>query len=132
MYVISGLLDNVLKYLKTIGSADVIDILLVAFIIYKLMKLIRGTSAAQVVKGILLLFIITWLSGVFGLNVLNFVLGRTMELGFLALVIMFQPELRRALEHVGSSNLRAFLEPKNVTNDIYNVISRTVEACSSM
>ena len=90
---------------QNIGIADILDILIVAFLIYKVVTLIQSTSASRVGKGIILLLVITLLSEVLKLNVLNFILTKILELGVLALVIMFQPELRRALEHFGGKNM---------------------------
>lgn len=129
MEVIRQFIQN-LTYLNPI--TDTIDILLVAFIIYKGIMLLRSTSAAQVIKAILALVVMAWLSGLFGLNVISFLLGRTMELGFLALIIMFQPELRRALEHLGSSNLRGIFEPRSNISELSAAITKTVEAAQSL
>lgn len=85
--------DNILRYL--------IDILLVTYVIYKLIMLIRGTRAVQLLKGILVI-IITWLlSNYFQLTTLHFLMSQAVTFGVLALVIIFQPELRRALEQLG-------------------------------
>jgi diadenylate cyclase len=80
---------------------SVIDILLVTYLIYKLIMLIRGTRAVQLLKGILVI-VVTWLlSRYFGLTTLHFLMSQAVTFGVLALVIIFQPELRRALEQLG-------------------------------
>ena len=84
-----------------IGIIDIIDILLVAFLIYKILGFIRESRAEQLVKGLLLLILATWVSNILHLYTLNWILQGTMTLGFVALVVVFQPELRRALERVG-------------------------------
>ena len=88
-----------------VGITDVIDVAIVAFAIYKLLGFIRETRALQLVKGLLILVLITVLSDKFNLYTLNWILRNTMTLGVIALVIVFQPELRRALEYVGRSKL---------------------------
>lgn len=80
---------------------DIIDIILVAFVVYKLIRLIKDTRAMQLVKGILVLIVAAQLSDWLGLNTLNYILQNTMTLGVIALVVVFQPELRRALEQIG-------------------------------
>lgn len=87
--------------LTGVGFTDVIDILLVAFVVYKVLGFIRESRAEQLVKGLLLLVVCTVLSGWFHLYTLNWLLKAAMALGALALVIVFQPELRRGLEHMG-------------------------------
>ena len=83
---------------------DVIDILIVAFIIYKGVKIVRETRAVQLVKGMVILVVITQLSGWLQLNSINYILANVMQVGLMALLIVFQPELRRTLERMGTSN----------------------------
>ena len=104
-----------------------IDIAIVVFLAYKILKLTKDSRAWQVLKGILLLLIVTWLSGVFRLNILHAILDKVISFGVLALIIIFQPEIRRALEQLGSKKLRKYLgftddiETKN-KEDIYKIV----------
>ena len=82
----------------------IIDIIIVIFIIVKVVKILKGSRAMQLIKGILFLIIITWLSGIFNLQILNYILTTIMTYGVILLIVLFQPELRRALEQLGSSN----------------------------
>lgn len=86
-----------------IRITDVIDILIVAFAIYKLLEFIRETRAAQLVKGLLVLIVVTFVSEISHLYTINWILRNTMTIGVVALVIIFQPELRRGLEYLGRS-----------------------------
>lgn len=97
-----GYVSNILS---GIGITDAIDILIVAFIIYKILGFIRETRAEQLVKGLLFLVLAAILSEQFHLYTLNWILRGTMTLGVLALVIVFQPELRRGLEYMGRGKL---------------------------
>lgn len=119
---------------QSIGFTDILDILIVTFLIYKLVTLFQSTSASRVGKGIVLLLVITLLSDVMELNVLNFLLSKILELGFIALVIMFQPELRRALEHFGGKNMvRSLMGGEAVPkSDLEQAIMATVSACEIM
>lgn len=92
-----------------VGITDVIDVAIVAFVIYKVLGFIRETRALQLVKGLLILALVTVVSDKFNLYTLNWILRNTMTLGVIALVIVFQPELRRALEYVGRSK---FITPQ--------------------
>ncbi len=88
-----------------IQISDVLDIAIVTFVIYKIMEFIKETRAQQLVKGLLVLVLATFISGEFQLYTLNWVLKGTMTIGVIALVIIFQPELRRGLEYVGRQKL---------------------------
>jgi diadenylate cyclase len=102
----SEILNNIIS---GVGITDVIDVAIVAFVIYKVLGFIRETRALQLVKGLLILALVTVLSDKFNLYTLNWILRNTMTLGVIALVIVFQPELRRALEYVGRSK---FITPQ--------------------
>lgn len=88
-----------------IGIMDIIDILIVAILIYKILGFIRETRAMQLIKGLLVLVIATFLSELLNLHTLNWLLKGTLTLGLVALVIIFQPELRRGLEYLGRTKL---------------------------
>ncbi|MGE4352650.1 MAG: diadenylate cyclase CdaA [Oscillospiraceae bacterium] len=120
------------RYLGTAGIPDVIDMLIVAFLIYKLSMFIRKTNSSRVANGILVLLVIMWLSGYMGLNVINFILRRTVELGLLALVILFQPELRRMLEKMGTGKFSYLLGGEAEENLLETAITQTVLACADM
>ena len=86
---------------SNIGIADILDIVVVAFIVYKVLEFIRETRAEQLVKGLLLLAAAFFVSDFLNMNTLNWILKGITTMGILALVVVFQPELRRALEYVG-------------------------------
>ena len=88
-----------------VGITDVIDILIVAFVVYKILEFIKETRAEQLVKGLIVLIAVTFTSEVCHFYTLNWILRSTLALGVIALVIVFQPELRRGLEYVGRSKL---------------------------
>ena len=92
---------HVYCFINVFKINDLLDILFVSLAIYWLIKLIAETRAAQLVKGLVVLLVVTQLSAWFNLNVINFILTNVMQVGFLALIIVFQPELRRALEQAG-------------------------------
>jgi len=96
----SEIIDNIIS---GVGVTDVIDVAIVAFVIYKVLGFIRETRALQLVRGLLILVLVTVFSEQFNLYTLNWILRNTLQLGVIALVIVFQPELRRALEYVGRS-----------------------------
>jgi len=97
-----------------VGPTDFIDVAIIAFIIYQILRFIRETRAEQLVKGLLILIIVMIISGVLHLYTLNWLLRNFMQFGIIALVIVFQPELRRALEYLGRSR---FLKGKLQAGD---------------
>jgi diadenylate cyclase len=133
MEAIKELIVSMGTSFKTMGVLDVADILIVAYLLYKLFSLLRHTNAVQVVKGIVLLIVIAGLAGLLNLHVLSFILNNTLQQGFLALVIVFQPELRKMLEQVGRSKLPFVFgrEPMSKTA-LEAAILQTVEACSAL
>lgn len=87
------------------GIADVIDILIVAFVVYQLLKLIKQSRAEQLLKGVILLVVATVFTGLFNLHTINWILKGAVSLGAIAIIVVFQPELRRALEYMGRSKI---------------------------
>ncbi len=102
------LLYSLLNVLKTIQIIDVIDILLLTYIVYKAIKLIRETRAGQLIKGIMLLLITYVLCNLFEFKAITFILKKAIDVGLIAILIMFQPELRRVLEKVGRTSVSQF------------------------
>jgi diadenylate cyclase len=96
--------ENFLAIFRTIEFRDVVDILAIAFIIYGLFRLVRETRAVQLLKGVLVLFIIYFLSSLFGLVMLSSLLRSLFEASVVLVAIIFQPEIRKALEQMGRKN----------------------------
>lgn len=116
---------------------DLLDILIVTFLIYSVIKLLRETRAGQLVKGIVLFIIVWWLANYFELVMLSSMLVYFFQSAFLLLVIVFQPEIRKALEQMGRSNVgksitKAFRgkEPINTRLQVVRAINSVVEACA--
>lgn len=129
MEVIGSALEKATKYLMTIGISDFVDIIIVAYLLYKFIWLARKSNFSNVAKGIVLIIVGLWLSEVLNLTMINYLLRRVLELGLIALLIIFQPELRRLLERLGST----FSNGKALNGTAMNdVINQTVAACMSM
>lgn len=111
---------------------DVVDILVVAFILYKILLAIQSTGAARIAKSIVFILALTVLTEALNMYLMNYLLDKVLEIGLIALVIMFQPELRRMLERLGGKSLREILTVKEEQRDIDRVISQTVNACATM
>lgn len=106
MSFIYSALQFVVSILNTVSPLDIVDILIVAYLIYKGVQLVRETRAEQLVKGIILLVAAYYIAMLVNLKTLSFILWEVMQIGVVALVVVFQPELRNALEHLGRSGVR--------------------------
>ncbi len=111
---------------------DIIDIMIVSFAFYKLFMLIRETRAEQLVKGIVVLLVATKASDILQLYTVFWILEKTMTVGVIALLIVFQPELRRALEYIGRTRFftKSLIEIKD--EDINTITDEIVEATASL
>ncbi len=94
-------MDLIITIFSQITILDILDILIVAFLLYKLYDIISYTRAVQLIKGAAVFFIVLWISDLAKLRILNYILVNVLSFGVLALVIIFQPEIRRALEYIG-------------------------------
>ena len=132
MAAIRSFFQEMFSSIPPLGVMDIVDILVVAFLIYKLMLIIRSTSAARVARSIMLLLVATWLTDVVHMYTLNWILTRFIEVGIIAIVIVFQPELRRALERFGGRTMLRFADPLSNRSVEHNAIAATVTACEIM
>ena len=123
---------NIRNQIQMITISDIIDIAIIAYIAYRMLLLVRHSRGAQVAKAIVLLLAALVLSNAFRLNVVNFILSKTVELGLLALVVVFQPEIRRFLEQVGSSRLGDMFSKEEIPSEIEDAISQTVAAYTAL
>lgn len=103
----STITENVIGVIRTVSPFDILDIAIVSYLIYQAFKLVRDTRALQLVKGLLMLFMLFFLSQAMGqLRVLSFIMTNIIQIGATALLIVFQPELRRMLEQVGRAQIK--------------------------
>ena len=121
------------RYLLTLKITDYLDIAIMAFVAYNIFRLVKSTKAASLLKGLFVFFAVLVASSLLQLNGINFVLSSMVEIGVLALVILFQPEIRRILEEMGSRRFIAFFThgTENV-NVLEQTIGQTVLACTEM
>ena len=128
-----------MEYLQSLWShigkgqvTDILDIILVAFIIYKIIPIFRATNTARIARVVVVILVIAWLTEAAGLHTLNFVLSQFLSIGLLALVVLFQPELRRMLDHLSSVKIKRLLGTHKPEQEMVPVISQTVLACEAM
>ena len=130
MEFLNGVFEGISKFFSIVRITDFIDIFIVAFILYKGTKLVRETRAVQLVKGIVILVLVTILCHWLQFNTMSYILRNTMQVGLISLIVVFQPELRRALEKVGRSSLGRFF-PSSDT-DVEKTIYEIADAVSYM
>ena len=116
----------------TISFIDIIDILIVAYIIYRVMKLLKDTSAERLVKGIIVLVGIMLLASMLHLTMISWLLQQALNVGLFAIVVVFQPELRRLLEQIGKGNFSRLIVPADAPDEVESMITATVSACADM
>ena len=126
-------LQNVIQQITNMQWSDYLDILLVAYVIYSLLPLIRTPNTMRIARAVLAVLAVAWLTGEMKLHTVNYILNQILAVGVLAVVILFQPELRRMLDRLGNMRLRSLLGLTGKTDDDLDpVISQTVAACEVM
>ncbi len=120
------------KYLRTMSLADIVDVLIVAVLIYVCIGLIRRTNANRLARGIVLILLALVISDIARLKMVNSLMRRIVELGLIAIVVIFQPEIRRLLERMGSGKFAYFFGAAGTPATMESVINQTVLACASM
>ena len=130
--------ENIVAYIKSLQENPfelvtlILDLAIVIFLVYCFFKIVKGSRAWQLIKGIALLIIATWVSGLMNLKILNWILTGIMNLGVIAVIVIFQPELRRALEQLGTNKITQFFGidkdlATKTKEDIYKIVIATTE-----
>ena len=130
--------DNIVEYIKSLQTNPfelvtlIIDLAIVIFLLYSFFRIVRGSRAWQLIKGIAFVVIATWISGLLNLKILNWILTGIMNLGVIAIIVIFQPELRRALEQLGTNKFTQFFGidkdlATKTKEDIYKVVIAATE-----
>lgn len=126
--------DYMIKYVQLLRISDLIDVLIVAIILYYLINLLRETRAMQLAKGVIFLFVVFFLSQWLKLNALNYILGGVVQIGMFAVIVLFQPELRNLLERMGRFKVGSIIDLAGDTSeeDLNNVIKSIAAASANM
>jgi len=118
------------SYISTIGVSDVFDILIVAYAIYEVLRLVGSSSIGGIVRAIIFLVAALWLSTILKLNLVNYILRQILQIGAIALIVLFQPEIRRFLDNIGNRYRRALGFAR--VNADEEIIAGIIEACCDM
>lgn len=125
-------IENILQNIRGMQWSDYLDIIVVAFLIYKLLPLLRTPSVMRLARTVIALVAVAWLTDVMKLHTLSWILNQFLAIGLLAVVILFQPELRRMLEHLGNVKISQLFAISKPVQEIDAVITQTVMACEIM
>ena len=120
------------RYLMMLKVTDILDIAIMVFVFYKALTLIQSTRAASLLKGVLVFLAALMLSMVLNMNSINFIMNQLVRWGVVALIVLFQPEIRRILEEVGNRRFIAFFSRAEAGTAVEQAIDQTVLACTEM
>ena len=125
-------LQTVWQQVQRMHFSDYVDIAIVAFLIYKLMPLLRSTGTARIGGIVLTVIVIAGLTDLFDLHTLSYILNQFLAVGLIAVVVLFQPELRRMIDHLSSMKFKRLLGTHKPEQEMELVIAQTVQACEAM
>ncbi len=126
------IIQDMFQHLTKMQWSDYLDIVIVAFLLYKFLPLIRTTGAMRVATTIVAFVVIAWVTGLLELYTLSFILNQFLQVGLIAVVILFAPEIRRMLDHLGNVKLRKFFGAASNEPEMVPVVAQTVKACEVM
>ena len=128
-----------MEYLQTmwhqiqgVKITDILDILIVAFLIYKFLPLLKSTGTTRIAGVVVSVLVIAWLTDLLNLHALSWVLNKFLSVGLIAIVVLFQPELRRMIDHLGNMKWKKFFVHQKSEQDLLPAITQTVRACEAM
>ena len=127
-------LRTVIQAFANIQGSDVLDIIIVAFLFYKLLPMLRSTGTARIAGVVATVIVIAWVTGIVKLHTLSWILNQLLAIGLLAVVVLFQPELRRTIDHISNMGWKKLFSSTTVKpeQEMIPVIAQTVRACEAM
>ena len=117
-------IQNFIQTVQRMQLSDYLDILVVAFVIYSLLPLLRTPNIMKIARTVGAFVLIAWLTNVMELYTVNWILSQLLSIGLLAFIIMFQPELRRMLEHIGNVKIGQFFGFARPVQEMEAIISQ--------
>ncbi len=128
-------MDSIADFFQQIANmswTDYLDILIVAYLLYRLFPLFKRSGTIRVAGTVAAIIVIAWLTDLLKLHTVSFILNQFMQVGLIALVVLFQPELRRMLDHLGHVKLKKLFGSEKQNQELAPAISQTVQACEVM
>jgi len=123
---------TILTLRNTVRVWDVIDILLMAFIVYRILSFMQKTSASSVIKGLLFILGVSWVSNFFNMNILSYLLRQVMQMGIIVIVVLFQPEIRKMFERMGTTRFSGLFRRRGKYESVETVLRNVAAACYEM
>ena len=121
-----------LEQLTRMQWSDYLDIIAVACLIYWLLPLLRTTGTSKIARVVVAVLVVAWLTDIMHLHALNFILNELLTVGLVAIVVLYQPELRRMIDHLSNVKIKKILTPQEENQQMVTVIRQTVQACEAM
>ncbi len=128
-------MENILEFISTLQKmvwSDYLDIIVVAFLVYKLLPLVRTPQIMRIARTVIAIILLTAVTDVARLHTINWILDQVLAVGLLAFVVLFQPELRRMLDHLGNLKIGKLFGTTKPVQEMDHVITQTVMACEAM
>ena len=123
---------TVLTFRNSIRVWDIVDILIMTFLIYRVLSFMQKTSASSVIKGLLLILSVAWLANFFNMNILSYLLRQVVQMGIIVIVVLFQPEIRKMFEKMGTTRLNTIFRRRSKQETIEAVLKEITTACYAM
>lgn len=129
-----GFYQSLINQIALVRITDIVDVLIISFVIYKALKFIRDTRTVQLLKGVVVLIVVTQVSQLVKLHTVNYLLSSAMQLGVIAIIVVFQPELRRVLEQVGRTSMGQWFnfDERAEEVEMEKIITEVTNSCASM
>lgn len=121
-----------IQTMQNFKFTDALDIAIVAFLIYKLLPMFKSTGTARVATVVVTVVVIAWITGGIRLHTLSWILNQVLAIGLLAVVVLFQPELRRMIDHLSNMKIKKLFGAHPTDTSLVPVILQTVRACEAM
>jgi len=124
--------DALMNFTNTVSYTDVIDILLVAFLIYCILSIMQRTSASNVIRGLVLLLVVAGLADFFSMSILSYLLQQVLHMGIILIVVLFQPEIRKLFERVSVNSIDSIFKKRSRFDSLEATLNTIQTACYSM
>jgi len=124
--------DALMNFRDTVSYIDVIDIILVAFLIYCILSIMQRTSASNVIRGLFLLLAVAGLANFFNMNILSYLLQQVLQLGIILIVVLFQPEIRKLFERVSVNSIDSIFRKRSRFDSLEATLNTIQTACFAM
>ena len=125
-------IQNFIDTLSSMQWSDYVDIVLVAYLIYMLLPLIRTPNIMRIARVVVAVVLLAWVTNALHINTLSWILNQVLAVGLIAFVILFQPELRRMVDHLSNMQLKSLFASSKPVEQADVIISQTVKACEVM